>query len=195
MVSPFPGQVTRLLAKSDDPHGLDELMSLVYTDLHQIAQCYFREEARGHTLQPTAVLHEAILRLFPPRYGEHRRHRRFQNRAHFFGAASRAIRRVLVDHSRKKRAKMRGGGWQRVDLESIVLTRQERQPDFLELEQALKRLEALNPMLGRIVELRFFTRLTEKETAKLLKMGQTTVRRHWSFAKAWLYRELQKTRG
>jgi RNA polymerase sigma-70 factor, ECF subfamily len=185
MSSSSPGEVTLLLAKAVDLKSAAPLISLVYTELHQMAVHHFRSERPGHTLQPTALVHEAYLRLFTPRGWT------YQDRIHFFGSAARAMRQVLVDHARRKRAKKRGGTWQRLDLEQVDLACGTDPTDVLALDEALKRLEAFDPRLGAIVEQRFFGRLTVEETAQLLGLGASTVRQRWTFARAWLRRELE----
>jgi len=182
-----PGEITRILSKARHLEDLSSLMPLIYAELHRIARHHFRLEQGGHTLQPTALVHEAFLRLMKPS----KRRCYYPNRAYFFAAASLAMRRVLVEHARRKRSKKRGGDWQRVDLESVQASGQEDMTDFLALDEALRRLEALDPQLARIVELRFFGHLTVAETAAVLGMGESTIRAHWALAKTWLHREIQ----
>jgi RNA polymerase sigma-70 factor, ECF subfamily len=189
-----PGEITLLLSRANDPKALAELIPLVYEELHKMAVHQFRRERSDHTLQPTAVLHEACLRLLTPGTRGVSSRLGYRNRAYFFAAASRAMRQVLVDHARRKRAQRRGGNWQRVGLDSLQLASGERLTDVLTLDDALNRLGALDRRLLSIVELRFFGRMTEKETAVILRMGQSTVRRQWAIAKAWLERELHHTR-
>ena len=181
-------QVTELLAEWSDGNiaALDQLMPLVYDELRRLANHYLAQERRDHTLQPTALVHEAYLRLVETR------NRNFHNRAYFFGVASQLMRRVLVDHARKHRAKIRGEGVPKLSLDEIVAWRDEQQVDLVALDDALNRLARIDPRQCRIVELRFFGGLSIEETAEVLGVSPATIKRDWSWAKSWLYREIKK---
>ena len=182
-----PGAITRLLIawRGGDSDALEELIGLVYEELHRMAERYLRRERRGHTLQPTAIVHEAYLRLLGRRESD------WQNRAHFFAVASQSMRRILVEHARQRNAKKRGGEGKRFLLDTVVLA-EPRSVDLLALDDALDRLSALDAEQGRVVELRFFGGLTEGEAAEVLEVSPSTVRRKWLLAKAFLQRELSR---
>jgi RNA polymerase sigma factor (TIGR02999 family) len=167
-----------------DRHALDRLLPLVYAELRRIAARQLRRERDGHTLQPTALVHEAYVRLVDQRSVD------WQNRAHFYGVAAQVMRRVLVDHARRQAARKRGDGAQRVPLEDIVDTAQAREIPVLALDHALSRLERADSGLARIVELRAFGGLTIDEAAHVLNVSPSTAKREWRTAKAWLAREL-----
>lgn len=158
----------------------EALLPAVYEELRRIAAARMAQEAAGQTLQPTALVHEAWLRLV----GEGGRN--WQNRAHFFGAASEAMRRILIESARRKARLKRGGGQVRVDLDSFELAAASPDERVLLIDEALARLEKKNPELGRIVSLKFFGGLTNDEVAEMLGVNEKTVRRQWTFAKAWL---------
>jgi RNA polymerase sigma factor (TIGR02999 family) len=183
---PSAGDVTALLDdwSRGDRRALDRLLPLVYTELRRIAARQLRHERAGHTLQSTALVHEAYLRLVAQRNVD------WQNRAHFFGVAAGIIRRILVDHARRQATQKRGGGGQRVPLEEIVATETAAGIPVLALDHALSRLEQLDPGLAQIVELRAFSGLTIDEAAHVLKVSPSTAKREWRTAKAWLTREL-----
>lgn len=162
----------------------DQLMAEVYNELRSLASQYLQHERPGHTLQPTALVHEAYLRL-----AEITRIQR-KDRTHFFAAASGAIRRVLVDHARAKSAAKRGGGRNRITLTGIEGLSSGATVDLLALDEALSRLGRLDERKARVVELRFFGGLTIEATARSLGVGTTTVQDDWAFARAWLRREL-----
>jgi RNA polymerase sigma factor (TIGR02999 family) len=178
--------ITRLLARwSDegDPAALSELMPLVYTELRKLADAQMRREREGHTLQPTALVHEAYLRLADHRAG-------FQSRVHFYGAAAQAMRRILVDHARRNRAAKRGSD-NKVDLDQAADVGIDVRMDLLALDEAMRRLEAVAPRPAKVVELRYFGGLSIDETAAFLDIAPATVKRHWSFARAWLFRAMR----
>jgi RNA polymerase sigma factor (TIGR02999 family) len=180
-----PKDVTLLLLKiSDgDRNAVDELIPLVYGELHNIASAYLHRERPNHTLQTTALVHETYLKLVDQRRVE------WRNRAHFFAVSARLMRRVLVDHARARDAAKREGGRVQVTLTDVHAV-SSLDLDVLALDEALARLEVKDPRSARIVELRYFGGLTTKETAAVLDTSTSTVEREWSAAKAWLYREL-----
>lgn len=181
-----PSEVTRLLAEcaTGDDQAFERLIPLVYDDLRLIAHRRLQAERREHTLDTTAVVHEAYLRLAETPESS------WRNRTHFFAVCARVIRHVLVDHARRRGARKRGGDVVRVPLREGLVGRSRRLVDFLALEQALRRLEAHDTRLVRVVECRFFAGLTVKETAEVLSSSRRTVERDWTRAKAYLYREL-----
>ncbi len=183
-----PEDVTQILADScqGDPEALANLLPLVYNELRRLARRYLRDERSGHTLQATALVHEVYLRLI----GQTGLH--WQNRAHFFGLAAQAMRRILIDHARHQRAAKRGGPHLTLFLNDAVDWSSERTVDVLALDEALTRLAAFDSPKSRIVELRFFGGLTIEETAQVLGVSTATVERAWQMAKLWLHRELQK---
>jgi len=182
-----PQDVTRLLQdwSNGDARALEALMPLVYGELHRLASRYLSRERPGHTLQSTALVHEAYLRLIG------QRDVRWQNRSHFFGVAAQMIRRILVDHARAHQAAKRGAGAVKLSLDE-ALAASENQPDLdlLALDDALNRLAEIDPQQGRIVELRYFAGLSIEETAEVLHISPATVKRDWVMAKAWLFREI-----
>jgi RNA polymerase sigma factor (TIGR02999 family) len=185
------GDVTRLLDAVS--HGradvLPELLPLVYDELRRLAASYLRRERADHTLQPTALVHEAYLKLVDQRLD------RWQNRSHFFGIAAQAMRRILVDHARAHDAAKRGAGVERVTLDEHALLGESSSIDLIALDEALTRLATLDPRQARIVELRFFAGLEVDETARVLDVSPATVKRDWAMARAWLHRELATARG
>jgi RNA polymerase sigma-70 factor (ECF subfamily) len=182
-----PDEVTRLLQElgNGKAAALDELLPLVQAELRRQAARYLRRERRNHTLQPTALVNEAFLRLVE------QRDVRWQNRAHFFGIAAQAMRRILVDHARTQGRTKRGGGAPRVTLDETVAAAAERSIDMLALDHALQRLAGDEPRQAKVVELRFFGGLSVEETAEVMDISPATVKREWTIAKAWLYSLLQ----
>ncbi|MBP6004649.1 MAG: sigma-70 family RNA polymerase sigma factor [Pyrinomonadaceae bacterium] len=182
-----PDEVTILLnqmtAGSDT--APDELLPLVYEDLRRLARAYFARENSDHTLQATALVHEAYIRLV------NWENVSWQNRAHFFAVAAEVMRKILIDHARKRNAQKRSGG-QRIILDDAVSLPDSKDFDILKLEEALTDLEKVDPRQAKIVELRFFGGLSIEETAYILDISETTVRREWTFAKAWFQRELTR---
>ena len=178
--------VTELLqAWSDgDERALDKLMPFVYGELHRLAQRYMARERHGHTLQTTALVNEAYLRLV----GSGKRN--FQNRAHFFAVSAQLMRRILVDLARARRSLKRGGEVQAVSLDDALMVSPEPGPDLVALDDALQALSAMDPRRGQVVELRFFGGLSVQETAEVLRVSPETVMHDWKLAKAWLLREL-----
>lgn len=185
-----PGEVTRLLLawRHGDPEALERLIPLVYEELHRMAERYLRRERQGHTLQPSAIVNEAYLRLLGRQSSD------WQNRAHFFAVAAQSMRRILVEHARHRDAKKRGGQGARYLLDTVALT-EPRAVDLIALDEALAKLTAMDPEQGRVVELRFFGGLTEEETAEALSVSSRTVKRKWVAAKTFLYRELSGSSG
>jgi RNA polymerase sigma-70 factor, ECF subfamily len=179
--------VTGLLrAWSDGDRGAHgQLMDTVYGELKQLARAYLRRELPNHSIAPTALVHEAYLKLVD------QRRVRWQNRHHFFGIAAQAMRRILVDRARAQKAARRGARDLSVEPDELDTPQLSPGVDVLALDEALSRLEALEPRWSRLVELRFFAGLTVGETASVLGVSPATVKRDWSFARGWLYRELQ----
>jgi len=180
--------VTRLLLDLSNGRreATDELLPLVYAELRELAARLLRNERPDHTLQPTALVHEAYLRLVDQRVGT------WENRAHFLGIAAQAMRRILVDHARRRGTAKRRGA--RVTLDDAVAPPTGPSVDLLEIDAALGRLAGLDARQARVVELRFFGGLTLEETAAVLGVGPATVKRDWTVARAWLHRELSATR-
>jgi RNA polymerase sigma factor (TIGR02999 family) len=187
METPPAKPVTRLLQKwsEGDQEALNELMPLVYDELRQLARQRLRHERPGHTLQPTALVHEAYLKLVD------QRRTRWQNRAHFFAVAAQLIRRILVDYARRHAASKRGGGAAALTLDAMLEPAVQREMSVVALDDTLTRLASLDARQARLVELRFFGGLDVEETAEVLGISSATVKREWRTAKAWLYRELR----
>jgi RNA polymerase sigma factor (TIGR02999 family) len=185
-MSEKPENVTQLLLgwSNGDKEALDQLMPIVYDELRRQAARYLRRERAGHTLQTTALINEAYIRLVDQK----RVH--WQNRAHFFGIAAQMMRRILVDHARTKKRAKRGGSDVRVSLADATLVSKSRDLDIVALDEALERLGKVDEQQARVVELRFFSGLTVEETAEVLSISAATVKRDWSMAKAWLHREI-----
>ncbi len=188
VATPPQHEVTRLLIRLTEGEGavLDDLLPLVYAELRRLAANYLRRERPGHTLQPTALVHEAYLRLIDQTQVH------WQNRAHFFGVAAQMMRRILVDHARSQQAEKRGGEYQKFSLDENIDVSGERASDLVALDEALERLAQIDPDKSRVVELRFFGGLSVEETAEVLGVSAPTVKRHWRLAKAWLYGQVQK---
>ena len=181
-----PKEITQLLvAWSDgDEAALAELTPLVYEELHRLAHHYMRQERAGHTLQTTALVNEAYVRLIEWKQV------RWQNRAHFFAVSAQLMRRILVDFARTRGYQKRGGGAATVQLDDAVLVSDEKGTDLVALDEALVALAEIDVRQSKVVELRFFGGLSIDETAEVLKVSEGTVRRDWSIASAWLHREL-----
>lgn len=180
------GEVTRLLREmgAGDKEAMNRLLPLVYEELRRLAASYFRRERVEHTLQPTALVHEAYLRMVDQREP-------IQSRGHFMALAATQMRRILVDYARLQHAERRGGGAERVLLEDTIGMAGPRPVDVMALDAALGKLEALDPELARLVELRFFGGLTVEETAEVMGNSTATVKRSWSSARAFLRREME----
>jgi RNA polymerase sigma factor (TIGR02999 family) len=167
-----------------DKESLDKLMPIVYDELRRQAARYLRRELPGHTLQTTALIHEAYVRLVDQRNVQ------WQNRAHFFGIAAQMMRRILVDHARTKKRAKRGGSHIKVSLDDANIAVRSQDLDVVAVDEALSRLAKIDEQQSRVVELRFFSGLTVEETAEVIHISPATVKRDWSMAKAWLHREL-----
>ena len=172
---------------SGDRAALDQLMPLIYEELRKMARRYMRHQNPGHTLQTTALIHEAYLRMVK------QPEKQFQNRAHFFGVAAQAMRHILVDYARARNTDKRGGGARPISLEEAALVTQERAAELVAFDDALKELERLSKRQSRVVELRYFGGLSVDETATVLEVSPDTVMRDWSMAKTWLHRALSST--
>src|SRR5262245_9933537 len=180
-------EVTRILATIDqgDPHAASQILPLVYDELRQLAAQKLAQETPGQTLQATALVHEAYLRLVGPAD-----ERRWHDRGHFFAAAAQAMRHILVDNARRKRRGKHGGDRRRLPLEEAVLALPVEGEDLLALDEALTRLAAEDPEAAAVVQLRYFASLSVEEAAESLGMSRATAYRHWTFARAWLMEEL-----
>ena len=168
----------------NDGESVDSLLPLVYQELRRLAASYLRREKPGQTLQPTALVNEAYLRLLKDRPG------RWQNRAHFCAIAAHSMRQILIERARARHAQKRGGARARVTLDDALIAGGERSIDLIALDEALERLAQLDPEQARLIELRFFGGLTIEETAEAMDISPATVKRHWTVARAWLAREL-----
>lgn len=180
------GEISRLLGRAarGDDVAASELLPLVYEQLRAVAQQRMAAENPGHTLQATALVHEAFLRLAGPRELP------WENQAHFYSAAAEAMRRILVDHARGKKRVKRGGEAQKVILNVVDLAAAENPVEIMALDEAFRRLEQQEPEAAQVVSLRFYAGLSVDETAKTLELSPRTVDRRWKFARAWLFREL-----
>lgn len=179
--------ITKLLDawSGGDNEALDQLVPLVYEELRLMAKRYMNSQPSGHTLQTTALIHEAYLKL------ANNKEKRWQNRAHFFAVAANAMRHILVDHARARQADKRSGGFQFLELDKAPLVSTERATEIVLLDAAIEKLSAADERKGRVVELRYFGGLSIEETAEVLKVSPETVGRDWRFAKSWLMRELE----
>ena len=185
MGEPESHRVTELLVawSKGDERALDALTPLVYGELRRLARSYMRQERSGHTLQSTALVHEAFLRLIDQRV-------QWNSRAHFFGIAAQMMRRILVDHAKAQSTAKRGAGALRIELDEGLATAPHRDVDLLALDEALERLTKVDPQRSRIVELRFFGGLSNEESAEVLGVSPATIQRQWAGARAWLFHEL-----
>jgi RNA polymerase sigma factor (TIGR02999 family) len=188
---PEHGEVTQLLQRwqSGEASALDRLVPYVYNELHRIARRYMAAERPSHTLQASALINEAYLRLIDWKNVE------WANRCHFFSVGAQMMRKVLIDHARARGSQKRGGAAERITLDTSVLVRSEKSMDLLALNDALDRLEQFDPRKSRVVELRIFGGLTNEETAEAMEISVITVRRDWKLALAWLKKELDGERG
>jgi len=189
MITPSPKDVTKLL--EDWSHGdqgaLDRLMPLVHHELQRLAHRHLARERAGHTLQTTALVNEAYLRLVDQREVH------WQNRTHFFAIAAQLMRRILIDYARKRGYAKRGGGAPHVALDEVAVLSPERATDLIDLDEALDRLAAIDPQACRVVELRYFGGLTIEETAEALGLSVDKVKGEWNTAKAWLYKQMRRS--
>lgn len=188
-VLPETGITERLRIWSDDPHGesADALLKIVYDELHRQAQRYLRKERIGHTLRTTALVHEAYLRLVKQNSVT------WESRSHFFAMAATMMRRILIDHAKTRQRVRRGGVQEDLSLENaLTIVASATEVDLLALDQVLDRLAKKEMHLAKVVELRFFCGLDVPETAKVLEISESTVKRDWQMAKAWLHRELTR---
>ena len=186
-----PQQITRILeaVNGGDLEAAQALFALVYDELRRMARSRMARESPGHTLQPTALVHEAYIRLM----GDE--NLRFENRAHFFTAAAEAMRRILIEHARKKRSGKRQGGRQRIGLMETMAVQEPAPDEVSALDEALSRLERKDRQMSDVLKLRFFVGLTVQETAEALSLSPRTVDRQWAAARAWLTREIRKSSG
>ena len=188
MDSPAPNDVTQLLIawSNGDQAARDQLMSVVYEELHRLARRYMRRESPGHTLQTSALVNEAFVRLVD------QRNVHWQNRAHFFGIAAQMMRRILVDYARSRSYAKRGGGKRALSLDEGLIVSEERSAEVVAVHEALEELAKFDVRKSQIVELRFFGGLTIDETAEVLGVSPGTVMSNWTVAKAWLRREISQ---
>ena len=185
---PAPKEVTQLLIawSNGDQEALDKLVPLIYDELRRIARRYMKREPAGHTLQTTALVNEAYLRLIE------QKGMKWQNRAHFFAISAQLMRRILVSMARARYANKRGGEARQVSLDEALVISEDRAAELVALDEAMNELAALDPRRSRVVELRYFGGLSVEETAEVLKISPETVMREWKRAKAWLYTELNR---
>jgi len=186
-----PENVTLLLAevRKGNPEAEGKLIPLVYDELRKLAGSYMRRERENHTLQATALVHEAYLKLVRQDVPD------WQSRAHFFGIAAQLMRQLLVDHARGHSRKKRGGGQEMVVFDDALAFTPEKSLEVMKIDESLQRLTKLDPRQGKIVELRFFGGLTVEEAADVLGISPKTVKREWSVAKAWLHGDLRRSHG
>jgi RNA polymerase sigma factor (TIGR02999 family) len=185
-------EVTHILSgfEAGDPYAAAKLLPLVYDELRKLAAQKLAQEKPGQTLQATALVHEAYLRLVDVEQAQH-----WKGRGHFFAAAAEAMRRILVDHAREKGRAKRGGGSQRLDIDALALATEVTPDRLLAIDDALAQLEREDPTAAQIVKLRYFTGLTVEEAAQALGVATTTAYRHWNYARAWLHSELLDAEG
>lgn len=181
-------QVTQVLSAvgRGQAHAAEELLPLVYTELRRLAAAKMARESPGHTLQATALVHEAYLRLITPEQQQ-----QWHNRTHFFGAAAEAMRRILIENARRKQRAKRGGGWERVAFEEGEIAATAPEERLLLIDEHLDELERENPIEAQVVKLHYFTGLSLQEIADVLGVAEVTVRRRHAFAKAWLYHQIE----
>jgi RNA polymerase sigma-70 factor (ECF subfamily) len=168
-----------------DQEALDKLTPLIYDELHRLAHQYISCERPGHTLQATALVNEAYLRLVEQKTVD------WESRTHFFGFSARVMRHILVDYARQHASPKRGGELQKVELDGEAIVSRERAAELVALDDAMRALHEIHPRRSKVVDLRYFGGLNNREAAEVLKVSETTIERDWRFAKAWLYRELQ----
>jgi RNA polymerase sigma factor (TIGR02999 family) len=182
-------EVTRILSaiEQGDPHAAEQLLPLVYDELRKLAAAKLSQEKPGQTLQPTALVHEAYLRLVGVDENQ-----AWDSRGHFFAAAAEAMRRILIDQARTKQSRRRGGDRQRLELEHIDPAAPEAAPDVLALHETLERFEQIDPVKAKLVTLRYFAGLSIPQAALALGISTTTADRYWAYARAWMHAELKK---
>lgn len=180
--------ITQILQQwsEGDEKAVESLFPLVYEELRRLARNYLAKERSGHTLQPTALVHEAYMRLID------QTRTTWQSRVHFYAVAANMMRRILVNHARDRATEKRGGSAQRFSIENLDILPEQTAGDLLDLDEALEKLKKLDERKCRVVDLRFFGGLNEDEVAEVLGVSEKTVRRDWQFAKLWLYRELSQ---
>jgi len=180
--------VTRILerAQAGDPQAADELLPLIYDELRKLAAAKMANEAPGQTLQPTALVHEAWLRLVGSP------NQKWKGRAHFFGAAAEAMRRILIENARRKRAARHGGGLARLDVQEIEIASAPKDEELLAIHDALEKFAARDPKKAELVKLRYFVGLTTQEVAEVLGISVPTADRWWNFSRAWLFEEIER---
>lgn len=181
--------VTRILdnIQAGDQQAANDLLPIVYEELRRIADAKMRHEKPGQTLQATALVHEAFLRLIGPEDDS-----KWDSRGHFFAAAAEAMRRILIEHARSRNAAKRGGKFERVELDEACLAKDDDSELILAIDEALSKLALDEPEIAKVVKLRYFTGLTIEQTAAALGLSDRTVKRHWTYARAWLQRELER---
>ena len=181
-------EVTRILSaiEKGDPHAAEQLLPLVYDELRKLAAAKLAQEKPGQTLQATALVHEAYIRLVDVNKAQE-----WNSRGHFFGAAAEAMRRILLNRARDKKRQKRGGGWQRLDLDALAVADNASDDELIALDDALLRLAQENPACAKLVQLRFFTGMTLSEAATALGLARRSADRQWAYARAWLYEALK----
>jgi RNA polymerase sigma factor (TIGR02999 family) len=181
--------VTRILSaiEQGDPGAAEQLLPLVYDELRKLAAQRLAQEKSGQTLQATALVHEAYLRLVSADATQH-----WNSRGHFFAAAAEAMRRILLNQARDKKRQKRGGGWQRIDLDQLAVAENAGSDELIALDEALQRLSLVNGPCADLIKLRFFAGLTQTEAAAALQLPRRTAARHWAYGRAWLYEALQQ---
>ena len=186
MKTPPRHEITQLLAEwsGGNQSALDELYPLVYDELHRLARRYMNRERKGHTLQTTALINEAYVRLVD------QKNVHWANRSHFFAISAQIMRRILIDHARRHAYAKRGGGAQQVSLEEAATVARDQGKELLRLDEAIKSLSEMDPRRGQVVELRYFGGLNNEEIAGVLNVSENTVTRDWNMARAWLYQQL-----
>lgn len=186
--APKPHEITELLAQwsGGNQTALDRLYPLVYEELRRLARSYMKRERKGHTLQTTALINEAYVRMVD------QRNVHWQNRSHFFAISAQIMRRILVDHARRYLHAKRGGGAQKISLDEVLIVAKERSEEVLMLNEALSNLARLDPRRCQVVEMRYFAGLNNQEIASVLKISENTVMRDWNLARAWLYQQLSE---
>jgi RNA polymerase sigma factor (TIGR02999 family) len=181
-------EVTRILEAIErgESKATEELLPLVYGELRRLANFKMAHEAANHTLQPTALVHEAWLRLAGAE------NQRWQNRNHFFAAAAEAMRRILIERARRRQRIRHGGGQERVDIDEVQIATHENDERWLQIHEALDQLAQDDPVKAQVVKMRFFVGMADREVAEVLGLSERTVERHWAYAKAWLFRAIRE---